>query len=94
MINGYPKRGTNIFGFADKTEEDMSNRETGKPFTILSYGSGPGNKYGELRPDPREQKNLGTNTFVNWATVHLEGKLVDSKQLDNIQLFILSSANR
>ena len=75
VINGYPKRGTNIFGYADKTEEDNSNRETGKPFTILSYGSGPGNRYGELRPDPRNQPNLGTNTFVNWATVHLEGEL-------------------
>ena len=74
MINGYPKRGTNIFGFSDRTEQDNENEETGKPFTILSYGSGPGNKYGELRPDPRNQINLGTKTFANWATVRLECK--------------------
>ena len=72
VINGYPKRGTNIFGFADKSEEDNQNKETGKKFTILSYGTGPGNDYGQLRPDPElKEKTLGTSSYINYASVHM-----------------------
>jgi len=72
IINGYPYRGTNIFGFSDRFEMDNQNKITNKRFTILSYGNGPGHIYGQNRTDPATQKNLGEETYVNYAGVRLD----------------------
>lgn len=39
VINGYPERGKNIFGFTNQAEMNDANKTTNKQFTVLTYGN-------------------------------------------------------
>ena len=63
-INGYPKRGTDIFGYDDTTDEQLS--DDGFFYPTLMYATGPGRKPAGY--DVSKEKDLKSKDYVAPAT--------------------------